>query len=257
MKQILHTINMSFFQKKKQIRGKIFNHLSGWRTTEEGILRVYVDFFATLWESLKTRSFNSCEKRWRTKKAKQNNRVKWNARVKVVLKQQWKLSVGIFSISSVFFHMQQWGIADSPWKDKGLRCHTALERYFSPSTLHWNHLDYLCRVELSRSKHQHLCLAQAAPQKPPVLQSRALVQGRLLQRGTAATGGSPMAGSPGADYHQQGKDQLVRGLFLCTAKELSAAEVSWIPGRIANPVGNEGSSSPPLLGITPSFSINP
>lgn len=50
----------------------------------------------------------------------------------------------------------------------------------------------------------------------------------------------------------QGKDQLARGWFLCTAKELSAAEVSWIPGRAANPAGSEGCphlpswESPPL-----------
>lgn len=67
----------------------------------------------------------------------------------------------------------------------------------------------------------------------------------------------PVAGSQDVDYQHQEKDQLVRGSFLCTAKELSAAEVSCIPGRMANLADNEGSSSPPLLGITPSFSINP
>ena len=55
----------------------------------------------------------------------------------------------------------------------------------------------------------------------------------------------------------QAKDQLIRGLFLCTAKELSAIEVSLIPGKTAKPAGNVGSTSPLLLGLTPSFSINP
>lgn len=75
---------------------------------------------------------------------------------------------------------------------------------------------------------------------------------------TAATGGfSPWLAAKALIIITQAKDQLIRGLFLSTAKELSAIEVSSIPGKTAKPAGNVGSTSPLLPGLTPSFSINP
>lgn len=75
---------------------------------------------------------------------------------------------------------------------------------------------------------------------------------------TAATGGfSPWLAAKALIFIMQAKDQLIRGLFLCTAKELSAIEVSLIPGKTVKPAGNVGSTSPLLPGLTPSFSINP
>lgn len=75
---------------------------------------------------------------------------------------------------------------------------------------------------------------------------------------TAATGGfSPWLAAKALIIITQAKDQLIRGLFLCAAKELSAIEVSLIPGKTAKLAGNVGSTSPLLPGLTPSFSINP
>lgn len=95
--------------------------------------------------------------------------------------------------------------------------------------------------------------APAAPQKPPVLQGPVLAQVHKPRRGTAANVVvPPWLAAEVLIIIAQGKDQLARGLFLCTAKELSATEVSWIPGRTANPAGSEGCphlpswESPPL-----------
>lgn len=74
----------------------------------------------------------------------------------------------------------------------------------------------------------------------------------------AATGGfSPWLAAKVLIIITQAKDQLIRGLFLCTAKELSALEVSLISGKTAKLAANVGSTSLLLLGLTPSFSINP
>lgn len=74
----------------------------------------------------------------------------------------------------------------------------------------------------------------------------------------AATGGfSPWLAAKALIIITPAKDQLIRGLFLCTAKELTAIEFSLVPGKTAKPAGNVGCTSPLLPGLTPSFSINP
>lgn len=119
--------------------------------------------------------------------------------------------------------------------------------------LYWNKQDYLCSGLQASASTSGLNSSIEIPLHHGAMGwFRCACEGEQI----AATGGfCPWLAAKALIIITQAKDQLIRGLFLCTAKELSAIEVSLIPGTTAK----LAMRTPPLLfsWATPSVSINP